>query len=58
MFNTLLPKNVLPAQEVALPKAQNLLAAITVVEKVRSEQIKDFLQYNKLVRNAVAMVKQ
>jgi len=58
MFNTLLLKSAQTAQEVVRPKVQNLLVAITVVEKAKSELIKDFLRYNKLVRSVVAMVRQ
>jgi hypothetical protein len=51
-------KNVIVALAADLPKDQNLLVVTTVVEKVKSDQIKVFLLFNKLALNAVAMEKQ
>ena len=38
-------------------RGQNLLVVTIVVEKGKLEQVKDFLQFSKLVLNVVVMVK-
>ena len=58
MLNTLLIKSVLHAQVVEQQKDPNLLNAPIALEEVRSELIKDFLQFSKLVLNVVVTEKQ
>ena len=55
MLSTQLINHARHVQEVVLQKALNQKSVTTVVEKVKLDLIKDFLQYNKLVLTVVAM---
>ena len=58
MLSTQLINNVRPVREVVQQKVPNLLNVIIVLDEVKLDLIKAFLQYNKHVLNAVGMVKR